>query len=143
MVKSSIEMTNSEFMARENFAKPGEEVDNMRDMAGQAPYIINGGISYKLPESGMDAGFFYNVKGSTLIVVGGGLFPDVYAKPFHSMNFNLNKDFGNKVSFNINVTNILNSTRFEAFTGFEAIDQVYTRFNPGRSFGIGVKYSVY
>jgi len=77
-------MTQQEFAARENFAKTGEEVTRFRDMAGQAPYIINAGFSYRNLLSGFDAGFYYNVKGPTLIVVGGGLFPDVFSDPFHS-----------------------------------------------------------
>ncbi len=142
-VSSSIEMTESEFMARENFAKTGEVVDRNRDMAGQAPIIINAGLAYRAPQGGFDAGLFYNVKGSTLIVVGGGLFPDVYSDPFHSLNFNLNKDIGNQLALNFKISNILNSTRSETFRAFEAQNQIYTRFNPGVSFGLGIKYSIF
>jgi len=31
-------------------------------MAGQAPLVINGGLSYSNHESGLDVGLFYNVK---------------------------------------------------------------------------------
>jgi len=142
-VDSRIEMTQQEFAARENFAKTGEEVTRFRDMAGQAPYIINAGFSYRNLLSGFDAGFYYNVKGPTLIVVGGGLFPDVFSDPFHSLNFNINKSIGDRFSFNFKVSNILGSVRSESFQSFGAEDQLFTSFNPGRSFGLGVKYSVF
>jgi len=141
-VNSRIEMTPQEFNARVNFAKPGEEVDRFRQMAGQAPYIINAGLSYRNPKGAFDTGLFYNVKGGTLIVVGGGLFPDVFADPFHSLNFNFNKTIDEKISVNFKVSNILSSARSESFRGFEAQDQAFTRFSPGTSFGIGVKYAL-
>ena len=141
-VNSSIEMTEQEFNARENFAKPGETIDRNRDMAGQSPFIVNAGLSYRNVESGFDMGLFYNVKGSTLIVVGGGLGPDVFSDPFHSLNFNLNKEVAERISVNFKVTNLLNAQRRETFRGFEAANQLYTRFNPGRSIGLGVKYAI-
>ena len=47
LASSSIEMSETEFTSRVNNARVGEEVSNTREMAGQAPYIINAGISYK------------------------------------------------------------------------------------------------
>ena len=142
VVHSSIEMTEQEFNARENFAKAGESINRNRDMAGQSPYIINAGVSYRNVATGFDMGLFYNVKGATLIVVGGGLFPDVYSDPFHSLNFNLNKDIGDRLSMNIKVSNILSSQRRETFRGFEAVNQIYTQFDPGINFGLGIKYAI-
>ena len=145
VVESIIEMTELEFNSRESFQKDGETLDNTRDMAGQAPYIINAGLSYNNPDNNFDAGLYYNVKGSTLAVVGGGLFPDVYTRPFHSLKFSLNKSLGedNRTSISFEVDNILNSKLFENYTGFNADDQVFTRFEPGVSFGLGLKYSIF
>lgn len=142
-VESSIEMTTVEFTSRKNFEKEGEDIKNTRDMAGQAPWIVNAGLSYNDLASGLDAGFFYNVKGATLTVVGGGLFPDVYSEPFHSLNFNMNKRFGKdqRATFNVSVTNVLNDVREEFYTAFQAQDQLFTSLNPGRSFGMGFSYS--
>jgi TonB-dependent receptor len=141
-VQSSLKMTDTEFNSRKGFEKVGENISDTREMAGQSPYIINAGLSYDNPEIGFDAGFFYNVKGETLTVVGGGLFPDVYAQPFHSLNFNLNKSVGasQKLDINISVSNILNDKREEFFTGYGASDQIYHRFNPGTEFGLGLSY---
>jgi outer membrane receptor protein involved in Fe transport len=143
VVQSSLEMNDAEFRARKSFEKEGETIENTREMAGQAPYIINAGLSYNDATAGLDAGFFYNVKGRTLSVVGGGLFPDVYAIPFHSLNFNLNKSFGaqRRSSVSLNVTNILGDIREEMYGAYNAADQVFYRFNPGTEIGVGFKYS--
>jgi hypothetical protein len=136
-------MNDAEFRARKNFEKEGETVKNTREMAGQAPYIVNAGLGYNNTSRGLDAGFFYNVKGRTLFIVGGGLFPDVYAVPFHSLNFNLNKSFGEerRASVSLNVTNLLGDVREEMYGAFNATDQVFYRFNPGTEIGVGFKYS--
>ncbi|MEM9548801.1 MAG: TonB-dependent receptor [Bacteroidota bacterium] len=141
-VESSIEMTETEFNSRQGFEKDGEEIDNTRQMAGQAPYIINAGLVYGNSEAGFDAGLYYNVKGSTLTVVGGGLFPDVFSDPFHALKFSLNKSFGEKFSLSFEVDNILNDRNEEFFEGFQAQRQIFTRLNPGLTFGLGLKYSI-
>lgn len=142
-VESRITMTETEYNARLSFQKDGETIDNKRQMAGQAPYIVNASLGYENYENGLDAGLFYNVKGSTLAIVGSGLFPDVYAEPFSSLNFNLNKSFGaeRNMTLNFSVSNILNDKREEVYRGYNTADQPFTIFNPGRTFGLGFKYS--
>ena len=133
-------MTEDELQARENYEKNGQNVDDQRQMAGQAPYIINAGLTYDHARLGFDTGLFYNLKGETLTLVGGGIFPDVYSKPFHSLQFNLNKSFG-ATSVSVNITNILNQRRQEDYHGFKAEDRLYKSFNPGRSVSVGLTYS--
>lgn len=142
VVQSIIEMTDTELDSRESLAKDGQIIESTRQMAGQAPYIINTGLVYSDVEKGFDAGFYYNVKGATLTVVGGGLFPDVVSDPFHALKFSLNKSFNKRTSISFEVDNILNDTNEEYFEGFQSDRQTFTRFNPGISFGIGLKYSI-
>jgi outer membrane receptor protein involved in Fe transport len=140
LVESFIDMTEQEFAARKSREKQGQDVDDQRQMAGQAPYIINAGLNYDNPDIGLDAGLFYNVKGETMVVVGGGLFPDVYSEPFHNLRFNLNKSFGQS-TINLSVSNILNDAREEFYQGFRAADQVFNTYNPSTTVSLGFKYS--
>jgi TonB-dependent receptor len=144
VIQSQIEMTETEFSFRKTYEKDGQTIERKRQMAGQAPYVINGGLSYENPDMGFDGGFFYNVNGPTLTVVGGSLFPNVFSEPFHSLNFNVNKTIGKnkKSSINFNVSNILNDVREEFYTNFRAADQYFKRLNPGTSFSIGFKYGL-
>ena len=141
-VKSQIDMTSTELDSRKNFEKVGQNINGQRDMAGQAPYIVNAGLSYQDPERQFDAGVFYNVKGSTLVVVGGGLFPDVYSQPFHSLNFNLNKSFGKdgNSALGLNVSNLLNDVYEEFYEGFNATPQYFSRRGPGMN--VSLQYSL-
>jgi outer membrane receptor protein involved in Fe transport len=140
--RSELKMNITEFNSRKGFEKVGETITDTREMAGQSPYIINAGLSYAQPVKGLEAGLYYNVKGRTLTVVGGGLFPDVYAQPFHSLNFNMNKSIGaaRRANINFSVTNILNDQLEEFFVAFGAADRTFTRFIPATEIALGFGY---
>lgn len=143
VVESVLTMSPTELRSRENNARTDQTIDNTRNMAGQAPWIVNAGVAYNNPVTGLDAGLFYNVKGKTLTVVGGGIFPDVYSQPFNSLNFNLNKGLGEerRAVITASISNILGDTREEFFEGFGGSEAIFQRWSPGTSFGVGLKYS--
>jgi TonB-dependent receptor len=142
VVESQIDMTDAEFGAREDFVREGQTLENTRQMAGQAPYVINAGLTYGNLDSGIDAGLFYNVKGETLQIVGSGLYPDIYFQPFHSLNFSFNKKVGADQSTTIDfgINNILNDEVESFYQSFEAAPQVFNRVNPGISFSAGISH---
>ncbi len=142
LVESQIDMTEIEFNSRKTYEKNGETIENKRQMAGQSPYVINSGLTYSSSKTGLDAGFFYNVKGSTLSIVGAGLFPDIYIEPFHSLNFSMNKKIGenNNTSIDFKVSNILNSRVESYYQSFNAEKQLYSSMGPGRSYSLGVSF---
>lgn len=144
IVQSTIDMTDVEFTARKNFEKDGQEITNRREMAGQSPYVVNAGLSYNNRSNGLNAGMFYNVKGPTLFIVGGGLFPDIYTQPFHSLNFSLNKRFGKdqKTSLDFQVSNILNSKIQELYQAYNAEPQPFSILSPGIAFSVGASYKI-
>lgn len=138
-VESQIDMSNVEFNARKNFERTGENLDNVRQMAGQAPYVINAGLIYSNPDKGWESGLFYNVKGETLEIVGAGLYPDIFFQPFHSLNFSLSKKFGedNRSSIDFQISNILNDRVESFYQSFQARDRVFNSIGPGVAFGVG------
>jgi len=141
---SQIEMSASELQSRQLTAREGEVIKDTRPMAGQAPFIINSGLTYKSPKSKMELGVFYNVQGRTLRFVGVADRPDVYTVPFHSLNLNFNIPFGedDRFSAGCKVNNILNSVRQEVFSAYNAQDQIFTNLNPGTSFSVRFGYQI-
>ncbi|GAA0879273.1 TonB-dependent receptor [Algoriphagus jejuensis] len=140
---SKIRMSESELRSRQNSAKEGEVVDDTRVMAGQAPFIINTGLSYNSYLTGLEAGLFYNVQGSTLNYVGFGNRTDTFSVPFHSVNFNLNKSFGadERIQAGLGVENILNQKREMVFSSYGAQDQIFTSLAPGTKIKFNVAFS--
>lgn len=142
IVESSIEMSKVEYESRLANKRTGESIDNTRNMAGQAPYVINFGITYNNVEKGINSGLFYNVKGPTLLIVGTGFVPDIYQESFHSLNYGITKKIGEErnTAIDLKVSNILNDVREELFQSYQAQDQVFSSFSPGTAISIGISH---
>lgn len=146
---SRIELSSTEYESKVANARTGETISNYRDMAGQAPYIINAGLAYSGTDNGFwnrfEAGIYYNVQGSTLLFVGIADRPNVYSKPFNSLNFNANKNFGPNYRYRIGlkVENMLISSKEQVFKSFNASDEYFTRLNPGITFKLSFSYSIF
>lgn len=142
VTQSQIEMSETEFTSRVNNARDGEMVDNVRDMAGQAPYLVNGGLSYSDRTSGLEFGAFYNVQGRTLQFVGIADRPDIYTRPFHSLNLTASYGFGDdsRYKLGMKVDNLLMSKRESVFESFGAEDQLFTSLAPQLSLGVSLSY---
>ncbi len=142
-VESRIDMTATEFNSRKSYEKTGETVEDTRQMAGQAPVVINAGLSYSSQSAGLEAGLFYNVKGRTLFIVGAGLFPDIYNEPFHSLNFSLNKKIGKekKTAIDFKVANILDDRLENLYQAMNAESRPFDSFRPGRAFSLGLSHN--
>jgi len=143
---SQILMSQTEKDAREYAKRTGQVVGDYRVMAGQAPHIINIGISFDGGANGFfkgsEAGFFYNVQGRTLEVVGIADRPDIYTKPFHSLNFNSNTTFGSskRLSAGFKVNNILNNKKQSYYNSFDDNTSLYNYFESGITFSASIKY---
>lgn len=142
-VHSVLEMPELEFKGRKDFEKAGQNVKDTRVMAGQAPYVVNFGITYTDVEDGLSAGIFYNVKGPTLNIVGNGQNPDIYQVPFHSLNLSVSKKIGEEKATQIDfrVENILNDIREFEYRSYDAESQFSSRFSPGTAITLGVRHS--
>lgn len=148
VVDSRIELNEIEYESRIENARNGQSVGRYRRMAGQAPYVANGGLSYKGSDTtglfkGFEAGIFYNVQGQTLHFVGIVDRPDVYTVPFHSLNFTVNKKFGKKDQMNLSlrVSNLLNDKVEFVYKSYEAADQFFTRMSPGMAVSMKFSYN--
>jgi len=142
VIKSELTMSDAEFTSRKLAARDGENIERERDLQGQAPFLINVGFDYTNEAIGLQTGLYYNVQGETLEVVGIGLVSDVYTKPFNSLNFTLNKSFGETKSSSIDlkVSNILNSKRESDFVSFNAQDQTFSLREPGTEISLGYTF---
>ena len=132
-------MTETEYQARKHYERLNENIDNTRVMAGQSPFVINTGLSYKNDKIGLNVGMFYNVKGQTLSVVGTGLSPDAYDEPFHSLNLSVSQKIKN-TSIDLRVQNILNDRVESFYHSYKAEKQVFNSVNPGVTFTLGVSH---
>ena len=144
VVYSRVALSDSELRSRINTAKDGEEVSTTREMAGQAPFLINTGVSYKSAEKKITANVSYNIQGRTLEYVGFGNQANVYSVPFHNLSLKVGKTFGedDRMSLSFKVSNILNDEKERVFSSYQAQDQIFSRLRPQRTFGISFSYKL-
>lgn len=145
--RSRIKLSQTEYDSRVMNARTGQNISEYRDMAGQAPYLVNAGFAYNGSKkgffSGFEAGLYYNVQGQTLQFVGIVDRPDIYTVPFHSLNFNCNKAFGptKRLQVGLKVDNILNDKREAVYKSYKAKDQYFSRLDPGTTFRLKLTYN--
>ncbi|MEQ9468846.1 MAG: carboxypeptidase-like regulatory domain-containing protein [Ekhidna sp.] len=140
---SEITMTRQEFEARQAVARPGQEIDNRRELQGQSPYIINAGLSYDNFEKGLEVGLYYNVQGKTLTYTGGvNGFADVYSVPFNSLNFSAIKSFGqdDNMRLTLKVDNVLNDKREWEYESLGLPNETFEARSPGTRVSLGFRY---
>lgn len=149
VTRSRIELSLTEYYSRIENARTGEKIEKYRVMAGQAPWIINSGITYLGADkgflSGFEAGLYYNVQGTTLQYVGIADRPDIYTLPFHSLNFNAGKKLGKekRMQISIKVDNILNDKKESVFKSFNPTDQFFTKLEPGTTYHLKLSYALF
>jgi len=147
--ESNVDLSTTEHQSRLDHARTGETIDSERDMAGQAPYIINAGLTYDGGKKGfwkgLDAGLYYNVQGQTLQYVGINDIPDVYSEPFHSLNLNMNKILGKEERFQLGfkIDNLLNEKRESVYKSYHSEKQYFERLSPGTRFEFKLSYSLF
>lgn len=128
----------TEFESRQNNARVGETIDETRPMGGQAPYLINAYLNYADEEGFMNANLSYNVQGESLFIIGVGAVPDIYSQPFHSLNFNVYRNFGigKKHRIGLRADNILKSERKDLYKGYKDAEAIYSIYKPGTTFSL-------
>jgi len=82
-------------------------MDVKRALAGQSPYLINGGLYYADAKTGWQANVLYNVYGQRIFVVGNNDNPDIYEMPRHVVDLNLSRQF-KQVELRLGIQDILN-----------------------------------
>lgn len=142
LIESELEMAETEYQRRLLAARDGQTIDRTRQLQGQSPFLLNLGFDYSNDSLGLRSGLFYNVQGKALEVVGTGIVPDVYTQPFNSLNFTLNKEFGEskKSSIDLKVTNILGDKRESDYESYNTDNQTYSLRNPGTEISLGYSY---
>jgi len=119
--------------------------DYNRFLQGQSPYLINAGLFYTIPKTGIQANVLYNIVGKRIYVIGDNvLSSNVFEMPRNVFDANISKTFG-KVELKAGAQDILNqpfklvqdTNRDNKITDS---DGVFQEFRRGSNFYISVNY---
>jgi hypothetical protein len=109
-----------------------------RPLEGQAPYVLNLGLSYST-WNGWEAGLFYNRFGKRLTAAGGSGLPDIYEQPRNALDGTLSVPFRQGVRMKLKGTNLLDAEyRFEQSAN--GITRVQRLYSVGRTFSVGFSW---
>jgi TonB-dependent receptor len=141
-IYSEITMSPMEFTGKQNFAAEGVEVFNTRRMADQAPYVVNAFLDFSDSKIGLTANLSYNIQGEKIAFVGLGAIPNVYAKPFHSLNLRVAQQFGKnkQMQLSLAIKNLLNQNVELEYRAERFGSALYSNFNEPQTFTLGFTY---
>ncbi len=103
-----------------------------RSMVGQAPYVVNTGLSYSNLSGNLNANLLYNVVGKRIVIAGVNPIPDTYEQPRNILDFALQFPVMQGVQGKFSAQNLLNAPFVEK-TG----DLTRRRYEMGRIFSAG------
>jgi TonB-dependent receptor len=127
LMKSTIDTGNSTLSALTNDERP---------MVGQAPYVVNAGLSYAAPSGSTSATVLYNVVGKRIMSAAvAPLTVDTYEQPRHQLDVSLRFPMLGGLSGKFDARNILDAP-YEELQG----DVVRYRYNSGTSFSLGMTW---
>ncbi|MFY0599174.1 MAG: TonB-dependent receptor [Cyclobacteriaceae bacterium] len=132
----------SEYESEVGYTGSEAGVSKFREMTGQSPVVLNGYVSYQNDRNGLSANLSYNVQGETLTFIGISNVPDVYTKPFNSLNLKVGYQFGSERNSGISLTvkNLLNDDNKLVYK-FKDEEKLFSLYKPGRLFSLKYSYS--
>lgn len=136
------ESGQSEYDSEVAYVGSSEGVKQYREMTGQSPFVVNGYLNYDNVQSGWTANLSYNVQGETITFIGTSNVPDVYTKPFHSLNLKVSKGFGEEGNSQISFSakNLLNQKQQQVYK-FGSEEELFSLYKPGRLFQVKYTYT--
>jgi hypothetical protein len=80
-----------------------------RPMMGQAPWVVNAGLSYSGASSGLSATLLYSAVGARIYAAGTIPFPDIYEQPRHLVDLSLRVPMGERWTWRVDARNLLDA----------------------------------
>ena len=118
-----------------------------RSMYGQAPYVLNGILSYKADSIGLTISASYNVQGPRLVIASllpksgdKPYIPDVYELERHVIDVKINKTFGKHFSISFTARDILNAPIRRSYKYPEGYTLDYDKFRYGTNYILTAAY---
>ena len=112
-----------------------------RPLFGQAPYILNGVLTYNNDTTGLNATLAFNVQGPKVLLVTLGSLPNVMQQPTPTLDFGMGKMLGENLRLGFKARNILNprDRKTHLYNG-ELYD--WNSFTRGRTYSLSLSYNI-
>ncbi len=109
-----------------------------RTMFGQAPYVVNGILTYNSDSLGLSVTLSYNVQGKRLVITSGNpAIADVYEVPRDLLDMKVIKKLGKHFGASVTIRDILSTATSRPYKDSELI---YDKVTYGTTYVFGVSY---
>jgi TonB-dependent receptor len=109
--------------------------DSKRRLVGQAPYVVNAGVTYSSESGRANATLLYNVVGGRIAAAGVAPLPNIVEMPRHVVDFSLRLPIRQSLSARLDARNLLDA-RYRFMQG----NLEREGYNSGRSFSMGLSW---
>ena len=109
-------------------------------MFGQAPYIVNGILSYTSDSLGLSAALSYNIQGPRLVIE--DFYANVYEMPRNLLDFKISKTLGKHLSVSLKVLDILHSSIRRSYKLHDGYSLDYDKYTYGTTYVFSLLYKI-
>ncbi|MEP7170918.1 MAG: TonB-dependent receptor, partial [Bacteroidota bacterium] len=114
-----------------------------RAMYGQAPYAINGILTYTADSIGLIVTASYNIQGPRLVITSSiAERPDVYELKRNLLDVKISKTLGKHFSVSLSAKDIINDAVRRSYNNPDGYSLDYDRFTYGRTYILGISYKL-
>jgi TonB-dependent receptor len=111
-------------------------LNDRRPMVGQAPWVVNAGVTWISPVGGWSGTMLYNAVGRRIVSAGEAPLPDVYEEARHGLDLSLRFPVRGGLSGKLDVKNLL-----DARTRITQGDVIREAWFSGRKLGVGLSWT--
>jgi TonB-dependent receptor len=127
--------TNATVMESEIDIGTESQTNPQRPMVGQAPYVVNAGLTYSTPTGRASATALYNVVGKRITAAAATPMPDIYEQPRHALDLSLRFPVLGSLSGKFDAKNLLDEP-------YQVLQDVVVRerYRAGRVYSLGLSW---
>lgn len=114
--------------------------DVSRPMFGQAPYVLNGILSYTSDTLGLAATISYNRQGRRLVITNGLGIPDIYEMPRDMIDVKVSKNLGKHWVISLTARDILNTAIQRRYDFTDGTEINFDSFRFGTFYQFAIQY---
>ncbi len=112
-----------------------------RPFEGQPSFILNVALIYEDSDRGLDAVLALNSLGDRLNIIGREGTPDIFDRGRTQLDFSLSKKLGQNIDARFTAQNLLDD-RFLVSSEYVGQEYIYSRFQRGVTFGLGLSFRI-
>ena len=120
--------------------------DSGRPLQGQAPYLVNVGLTYDSKRLGLATSIQYNIVGPYLVTVGSPVFASLWEVPRNSLDITFRKSIGKYFNLLLGAENLLNAVFQQNvdqdynFRYSRKGDPYFYRYHRGQYLSVGLQF---